>query len=116
MIIMVKNNYFGVLAKEGKDFVIYTYCSEINLSKELKDLWQGGVQVHIRIESNARKLLDESKCELYYDRDKNKQYKLHINDVDIEQILQKSIGKQLDITITHEIGDKVYEADNVHTS
>lgn len=113
---MVTNNYFGVVNKEGKNFIIYTHCSEINLSNELKDLWQKAVPVHIKIESNARKLLDECKCELYYDKDKNKQYKLHINDINVEEILQKSIGKQLDITLTYRNEDGEYGTEHIHKS
>ena len=105
---MVNNNYFGVLTKDGKDFKIFTYCSDVNLSEKLRNFWQKDIPVHIKIETNNKRLLDESKCELYYDRDKNREYKLHINGINIEEILQKSIGKQLDITITHEIGDRAY--------
>lgn len=106
----MNKNYYGVLTKEGKDFMIYSHDAEINFSQELKHFWQREIPLHIKIESNERKLMDENKCEIYYDRNANRQYQFHINGRNIEEILQKSIGKQLDITLNYKNGEATYGA------
>lgn len=95
----MQKNYFGVITKRHDGYILFTHKSEINMSEELKHFWKLDVPVHITIESETRKMLNEDKCEIYYDKDADKKYKLHINDINLEQILEGSIGKQLDITI-----------------
>jgi hypothetical protein len=112
----MQRNYFGVLTKEKDSFILFTHKSEIDLSQELKDLWKKEIPVHIIIESEERSLMNEDKCELYYDKDKDNKYKLHINDVNIEEILNKSLYKRLDITLTYRSEDSEYGTKLLHKS
>lgn len=111
----IKRELFGVLSKTSRGIILFTHKSELNFSLELKHLWQLGCPIHIKIESDTRKLLHENDCEIYYDRDSNRKYKLHINAINIEDVLESAIGKQLYIhisytTVSEERKDKEDEA------
>jgi len=98
---MVQHNYNGVLTKKGIGFILYNQHTEWNLTEELKSYWKRAVPVKIEIESDTgRYLLRQSGDEIYYDKDENGNYKLHINDVNIESVLERAIYKQIYITIT----------------
>jgi hypothetical protein len=112
----MQKNLFGVLSKTHEGFELYTYCSNINLSEELEYLWQTEKPIHIKVDSDRRTLLNESDCELYYDRDKDRNYKLHINDINIEDTLEHAIGEKLDITIVTESEEVTNESRYVRAS
>ena len=112
---MVKN-YYGVLTKTSRGYTLFTHKSEVNLSDELKYFWQLDRPIHRIIESESRRLLDECKCEIYYDKDNNKKYKFHINGINIEDIFENSIGRQLDIALNFESGDIEHGSKYIHKS
>ena len=94
--------FTGVLTKTSKGFILYSHKSEININEELESLWKVESPVHITITSSSRSLLNEKGCEIYKNRaDKTKKYTFHINDIDIEQVLENAINKQLYITIEY---------------
>jgi len=97
----IKRELFGVLSKTSQGFILFTHKSELNFTQELKNIWQLAIPVHIKIETEDIKLLHENDCEIYLDRDSQRKYKYHVNDINIEDVLESAIGKQLYINISY---------------
>lgn len=93
--------YSGVVTKLDNDYVLYTNGEDINLNYILKDLYMKYANTHIKINNDARQLLNEE-GEIYLDRDDKKQYKLHINNINVENLLQQNLYKLIDIKIDSE--------------
>lgn len=68
-----------------------------------------GEPVHIKIDLNADlTIMDERDCEIYLDRDSDRKYKYHINDRNIEDLLECGIYQQVDVLIETKNGRKDY--------
>ncbi len=107
----MQRNYHGILTKTATGYILFNYQCELNLNNELKSFWKTGRQVHIKIDSDDRILLNENCCDIYYDRDnKSKKYQFHINGRNIEKILEHALFKQLYITI-EELGSEDWQDD-----
>lgn len=90
----------GVLTKTGQGFMLYNQKCELNLSDELKHFWQKAVPIHLRIELDDYKvLLNQRDDEIYYDKDSKGKYKLHINGICIDDVLERAIFKQIYVII-----------------
>ena len=105
----MKRELSGVLTKTGQGFILYNHKGEVNLTDVLKTFWQLDTPVHIKIELNAdTKIMDERDCEIYLDRDMDRKYKYHINDRNIEDLLECGIYQQVNVLIETKNGRKDY--------
>ena len=114
--VLMFKEYEGIVDKTSKGYILNHYRNSINITEELKFLWKLDNDVHITIESNSRQLLNENDCQIYYDRaDKTKKYTFHINDIDIEQVLENAIGKQIYITVEYTLLSREEYIDDTNT-
>lgn len=97
---MIVRHFNGVLTKNSEGYELFTHKSSLNLSKELKYIWKEAVPVKISMENDERQLFYAKGDEIYFDRDENRDYKLHIDGENIEDFLESKIGELLYITIT----------------
>lgn len=97
----MNKKYTGVVNKVNNEFILFTNGEDQNIIYILKDLWQNYIPVHIKINNDVRSLLNE-KGEIYYDKDVNNKYTLHINNINIEGILLNNLYKLIDIRIESE--------------
>lgn len=105
----MKRELSGVLTKTGQGFILYNHKGEVNLTETLKTFWELAEPVHIRIELNAdMTIMDERDCEIYLDRDMDRKYKYHINDRNIEDLLECGIYQQVNVLIETKNGRKDY--------
>lgn len=112
---MIQHHYNGTVDKKSKGYLLYNQFHEWNITDELKSFWQTGLPIHIRIENNKGKLMDQTDSEIYYDRNEKGKYQFHVNDVNVEDVLERAINKQIYITV--DIGrDIKYGTANIHNS
>jgi hypothetical protein len=95
----MRHSYNGINTKTGRGFILYNEACELNFSDELKSFWQMAMPMRIKIETDNRVLLDQSDDEIYYDKNSKGKYQLHINDICIDDVLERAINKQIYITI-----------------
>ena len=113
---MLKKQYEGIVDKTSKGYIFNHFRNSINITEELKFLWRSDNDVHIRIESDVRPLLNEQDCPIYYDRlDRTKKYTFHINGRDIEQVLENAIGQLLYITVEYALLRREERTDDTYT-
>jgi hypothetical protein len=103
----VKRELSGVLTKTGQGFILYNHKGEVNLTEVLKTFWQLDTPVHIKIESDVRTLLDERHCDIYLARDEKKQYKYHINGINIENVLEHALFNLIYVLVETEREDRM---------
>lgn len=95
----MRHTYYGVLTKKSSGFILYNHKCEINISEEIKFFWQMALPIHIKIETNDKVLLNQFDDEIYYDKNSQGKYQLHINDICIDDVLERAIFKQIYITV-----------------
>jgi len=109
------HHYNGTVDKTSKGYLLYNQFYEGNITNELKSFWQTGLPIHIRIENDNRTLMDQTDREIYYDKNEKGKYQLHVNDVNVEDVLERAINKQIYITV--DIGKDIkYGTANIHNS
>jgi len=91
-------DYTGVLVTENGKYKIYSNGEDVDLSDVLSKYYFAETKIRIKISNNRRQLLHES-GELYYDRDSNKKYRLHINGINLEKILLNNFNDLITIEI-----------------
>jgi hypothetical protein len=90
--------YNGVLNKRDGEFILISNDEDINLSKEFKIFYMKDVDLHIKITNSKRTLVNEYGA-FYLDRDSKKQYRYHLNDLNIESILDNTLNDLLEVII-----------------
>lgn len=110
--------YYGVLTKSEGDYILYSHEGEINITEELKSFWQKDQVINIKIYSDEKvhPLLNESDCYLEYRRDNTGEYKMHGNIINIDNILDRSLGHRLDIIIRWRNGENANDTKIIHKS